>query len=399
MTHGTKLDRFDWSNIQHRTGAPTASTRGNYYLDDATGIQWTRASGSSWQSDIWIANNLTSNVDVIYPRNSNLTIATTNKNCFFATQAYVGQSGYLNSGSTMGNANKFLSIFSIESIVGDNNISCSLFGQTQTIGDSNVYLSVFGGDNTIGDSNIKVFVAGDDNTIDSGNISTAVLGQSNIIGNGNLVLSVFGQSNRIGNSTLLNAVFGGENYIESSTQYSVVSGRFAKATNSMCHVHAGGHPSLMSIPAEDMEDDCGAGQNIGMIPHTGTTTTTGWVSLSMNGASSSPQYYKVGEARAFIFVTYIVAVAGMGTRTKGWKIESLVRRGLGPEEGVNIQSTTVTVLGSTSEGGESTWDVRHRSGSTYDTFIIDVYGAAGMTVNWQAYSFSPEILSTEEYLT
>jgi hypothetical protein len=61
MTIGTKLDRYIWNLVQHGSGVPDTNTKGNIYIDDLTGITWTKASGGSWGQqelgDLWTVSS------------------------------------------------------------------------------------------------------------------------------------------------------------------------------------------------------------------------------------------------------------------------------------------------------------------------------------------------------
>lgn len=68
MARGTRLDRADWSTIQHASNAPSASTKGNMYIDDVSGNLYVRAENDSWQlffPSLWQRNS-----DVLSPLNS-----------------------------------------------------------------------------------------------------------------------------------------------------------------------------------------------------------------------------------------------------------------------------------------------------------------------------------------
>lgn len=50
MAKGTRLDRANWSSVQHLSASPSSSTKGNIYIDDSIGVVWIRPSGGSWQN-------------------------------------------------------------------------------------------------------------------------------------------------------------------------------------------------------------------------------------------------------------------------------------------------------------------------------------------------------------
>jgi len=63
MSRGTRLDRANWSVKQHGTGVPDGNTKGNQYLDDSTGISWTRVGLGPWEQnelgDLWTRTGTT----------------------------------------------------------------------------------------------------------------------------------------------------------------------------------------------------------------------------------------------------------------------------------------------------------------------------------------------------
>jgi len=56
MSPGTRIDRANWSKIQHADGAPGSATKGNCYIDDLTRKLWIK-SGDTWVElevgDLW----------------------------------------------------------------------------------------------------------------------------------------------------------------------------------------------------------------------------------------------------------------------------------------------------------------------------------------------------------
>jgi len=352
-------------------------------------------------------------------------------------------------GLSVGNGSTNNILFGNSANIGTTSLFNAIIGETSSIGNSCKYNLLVGKDNTLSGNVWSSLAVGMDNTIDgnysyifgadnktfSGSDCSLVVGRSNEtkgsynfaygydnaigittdytnsysgwgIGYGNTIgintnyNYLFGSSNTAGDNCNFNFVTGIYNVVVNDTNldgnHNLVTGKFAKAINYGCHVHAGGHPTLESILPEDMEDDCGGGQNIGMIPHTGSTTTNNWTSLAMNGAhgANPAAYYNLEEGKAMIFVSYIIGSAGLSTKVRAWKVESLVIHFV--NGGLGIYSTEKTDIGATGEGTE-VWDVEHAS--INDQLHVRVKGPVGIITNWQGYSFGPEIRSTEEYLT
>jgi hypothetical protein len=282
------------------------------------------------------------------------------------------------------------------------------FGENNRIASSNSYNMIMGSNNdfstinsisynTLFGSNIVM-----DSSVNGTLASNIILGDTHSF-EGALIqynlLSGYGHSVLGGNGLKYTSALGYMNYLvgtagPASGQCALVTGRYAKGKLFACHVNSGGHPSLDTIPAGDMEDDCGAGQNIGMIPHNGRASGSGFRPIYMNGANNG-EVYTLENNKTTLLVTYVVASADISDRVKAWRIETLARR---PVVGdVVIVSTTVTVIGTTSVGGESAWDVRNVATGGYIQLQVNPGGA--MPVMFQAYGLGPEVISTEEYLS
>jgi hypothetical protein len=452
MTQGTKLDRSKdiWDKYRPAGGNPE-DRYGIYYLKNSnvtgnsSGNIMCTFLGQSYTGQIgYTPSTIGSGNYFLNIFSAGTAVGSGNISCITAGQNH-----------TIGSGNYYVGLFGSDNTVGNSIYASFVFGQTNTLGSTSNYNAIFGTSNLvdsastnnmifgisniIANANYMNLIFGENNSFASSNINNVLIGSDNDFSSINainnnclfgssLVLdssvsgtltrtTVFGDAHSLysanidsvflsgyghyivgGNGPKYSSVFGYQNYLDGSAgpslgQCSFTTGKFSKQNKYACHINSGGHPTLSTIATDDMDEDCGAGQNIGMIPHSGETTSSGWHQIYMDGGIGS-QGYTLDENKATLIVTYVVATADACARTKAWRVETLATRAIGG--GVTVVSTSTTAIAATSVGGESQWNVR--AAASGNDIIIEVTAGSVIPTTWQCYSFGPEIISTEEYI-
>ena len=177
MPKTTRLDRSNWSSLQHVSGAPTADTKGNVYLDDATGNLYIKRAGGSWskinyeplwEKGVWSTGTLTAaettnaiRINSPYPNfidTEDSNHITSEKNCLITTN---GENGNIS-----------LSAFSGISLYCQKNISIQTFDSSPG-GAGNVLISANATSGSIEIAGVKGTSIGDNNS-SAGDWSLAV---------------------------------------------------------------------------------------------------------------------------------------------------------------------------------------------------------------------------------
>lgn len=125
MAKSTRLDRANWTKVQHSAGSPDANTKGNIFINDTDATFWIKTNGGSWVSepmdDLWISSegSLTPKVT-----GSGLNVSTVGKDIDLSTSDSAGSTSNFNlttsggDATTGGNQN-----FTTSGAVGDFNVT------------------------------------------------------------------------------------------------------------------------------------------------------------------------------------------------------------------------------------------------------------------------------------
>lgn len=196
MAKTTRLDRSNWSSLQHVSGDPSAATKGNVYVNDTTGDLWIRKSDNSWRkvSSLWALGTLAAGALTPLDSTNAVRIQSTSDNYLSTTgQNFITSNSdcrmtTISSGSIyLQSANSFL--FTCE-----NDIQLSTTTSTNT-GD----ISIFSADSTSGNITISTNNAGSGNLYlkANGSGSNNIYIETDLSGAGNINITAAGNSGDI----------------------------------------------------------------------------------------------------------------------------------------------------------------------------------------------------------